>query len=104
AELRRSSIIVLDEATSSIDFDTDTKIQATIREESTNSLLLTVAHRLRTVIDYSCLIWQERSVAEFDTHLNLIQKDIFRTMCLEGGTFTELEAAAKAKAEHDAAS
>lgn len=44
-------------------------------------------------------------VAEFDTPLNLIQKEdgIFRTMCLKSGTFTELEAAAKAKAERDVA-
>ncbi|KAI0827335.1 multidrug resistance-associated ABC transporter [Trametes gibbosa] len=104
ALLRRSAIIILDEATSSIDFATDAKIQATIREEFGNSLLLTVAHRLRTVIDYDRLIVLDKGeLAEFDTPLNLIQKEdgIFRSMCLKSGTFAELEAAAKAKAEHD---
>ncbi|TDL21715.1 P-loop containing nucleoside triphosphate hydrolase protein, partial [Rickenella mellea] len=101
ALLRHSSIIVLDEATSSIDFATDAKIQNTIREEFNNSLLLTVAHRLRTVIDYDRLIVLDKgTVAEFDTPHNLIQKEngIFRSMCLQSGTFTELEEAARAKA------
>ncbi|KAF8887923.1 multidrug resistance-associated ABC transporter [Gymnopilus junonius] len=102
ALLRRSSIIVLDEATSSIDFATDAKIQATIREEFTNSLLLTVAHRLRTVIDYDRLIVLDKGeVVEFDTPWNLINNEegIFRNMCLKSGSFSELSEAAKAKAE-----
>jgi ABC-type multidrug transport system fused ATPase/permease subunit len=105
ALLRRSSIVILDEATSSIDFETDEKIQATIREEFGNALLLTVAHRLRTVIDYDRLIVLDKGqVAEFDTPWNLIQKEsgIFRSMCQKSGTFSELEAAAKMKAENDA--
>ncbi|EEB93460.1 hypothetical protein MPER_07876 [Moniliophthora perniciosa FA553] len=104
ALLRRSSIIVLDEATSSIDFATDAKIQTTIREEFTNSLLLTVAHRLRTVIDYDRLIVLDKGkLVEFDTPLRLIQKEdgIFRNMCLKSGSYAELEAAAIAKAEKD---
>ncbi|KAI0257019.1 hypothetical protein BJV78DRAFT_1272168 [Lactifluus subvellereus] len=105
ALLRRSSIIVLDEATSSIDFATDSKIQATIREEFGGSLLLTVAHRLKTVIDYDRLIVLDRGViAEFDTPWNLIQKEdgIFRSMAMKSGMFTELERVAKEKAMRDA--
>jgi ABC-type multidrug transport system ATPase subunit len=123
ALLRKSSIIVLDEATSSIDFATDAKIQTTIREEFGGSLLLTVAHRLRTVIDYDRLIVLDKGqvcsstfasatpsdlslqIVEFDTPYNLIQKEegTFRQMCLKSGTFAELEAAAKAKADAIAA-
>ncbi|KAF9459383.1 multidrug resistance-associated ABC transporter [Collybia nuda] len=102
ALLRRSSIIVLDEATSSIDFATDAKIQATIREEFNDSLLLTVAHRLRTVIDYDRLIVLDKGqMAEFDTPWNLIQKEggIFRNMCLKSGSYSDLEAAAREKAD-----
>lgn len=103
ALLRQSSIIVLDEATSSIDFETDAKIQKTIREEFGSSLLLTVAHRLRTVIDYDRLVVLDKGhLVEFDTPYNLIRKEggIFRSMCQKSGTFAELEEAAKAK--HDA--
>jgi len=102
ALLRNSSVIIMDEATSSIDFKTDAKIQATIRDEFQNSLLLTVAHRLRTVIDYDRLIVLDQGrIVEFDTPYNLIKKEdgLFRNMCLNSGTFQELETIAIAKHE-----
>ncbi|KAG8816885.1 hypothetical protein FRC17_000158 [Serendipita sp. 399] len=98
ALLRQSSIVILDEATSSIDFQTDAKIQAAVREEFKNSCLLTIAHRIRTVIDYDrLLILDKGNVVEFDTPLNLIQKEggLFRDMCLKSGMFSELEKMAK---------
>ncbi|KAJ7459957.1 hypothetical protein FB451DRAFT_1272196 [Mycena latifolia] len=99
ALLRRSTIVILDEATSSVDFETDAKIQATIREEFTGSLLITIAHRLRTIMDYDRLIVLDQGkVAEMDTPLRLMDKDgIFRTMCLRSGVYRELEAMAQAK-------
>lgn len=56
ALLRRNAVVILDEATSSIDFETDAKIQATLREEFRTSCLITIAHRIRTVIDYDRLV------------------------------------------------
>jgi len=93
ALLRRSSIIIMDEATSSIDFHTDALVQRTIREEFSNSLLITIAHRIRTIIDYDRLVVLDQGrVVEFDTPLNLIQKEggVFRGMCLKSGHFEDL--------------
>ncbi|KAJ7108139.1 multidrug resistance-associated ABC transporter [Mycena epipterygia] len=104
ALLRRSAIVILDEATSSVDFKTDAKIQTTIREEFNDSLLLTIAHRLTTIIDFDrLLVLDKGKLVEFDTPLRLIEKEdgIFRNMCLKSGYFAELEAAARAKAERD---
>ncbi|KAJ7062906.1 hypothetical protein C8F01DRAFT_986153 [Mycena amicta] len=98
ALLRRSAVVVMDEATSSVDFETDAKIQQTIREEFAGSLLITVAHRLKTIIDYDrVMVLDQGKVVEFDTPLSLIQTEgsVFRGMCMKSGTFAELEASAK---------
>jgi len=58
----------MDEATASVDFATDEAIQVAIRSEFKESTLLTIAHRLSSVIDYDrLLVLADGTVAEFDT-------------------------------------
>jgi len=84
ATLRRTNIIIMDEATSQIDSNLDDQIQKTIREELTNAIIITIAHRLKTVMDYDrILVLDEGRIVEFDTPWVLLQapNSAFRDMC-----------------------
>ncbi|KAG9071168.1 hypothetical protein KI688_008712 [Linnemannia hyalina] len=106
ALVRRSKIIVMDEATASVDFETDLKVQTTIREEMSEATIITIAHRIRTIADFDrVLVMDAGEIAEYDRPYTLMRKEdsLFRSMCERS---TELEALleiAKAKEQRDSA-
>ncbi|XP_014552272.1 hypothetical protein COCVIDRAFT_30305 [Bipolaris victoriae FI3] len=87
ALVRNSQIIVCDEATSSVDFETDAKIQQTIVEGFKGKTLLCIAHRLKTIINYDRIcVMDAGQIAELDSPLRLYdQGGIFKGMCERSG-------------------
>ena len=75
ALLRKSKVLMLDEATASIDRDTDRFIQTMIRESFQGVTTMVIAHRLNTIMDFDrILVFEDGKVSEFDTPLNLLNK------------------------------
>ena len=96
--LREPKIILLDEATSSIDYDSDHLIQGIIRSEFNKSTILTIAHRLRSVIDYDrILVMDAGEVKEYDRPYELLknERSIFYSMCRDSGDLELLKQISK---------
>jgi ABC-type multidrug transport system fused ATPase/permease subunit len=87
ALVRGSQIIVCDEATSSVDFETDRRIQRTIMRGFKGKTLLCIAHRLKTIIGYDRIcVMDAGKIVELDAPLALWEKGgMFRAMCHRPG-------------------
>ncbi|KAL6604391.1 hypothetical protein LY90DRAFT_663298 [Neocallimastix californiae] len=73
AMIRNSRILVMDEATASVDIETDAIIQKALRTKFNEVTVLTIAHRLNTIIDYDkILVLSKGEVLEYDTPKNLL--------------------------------
>ncbi|KAI9449895.1 ABC transporter [Lactarius psammicola] len=83
ALVKDSKILILDEATASVDYETDRKIQETIASEFRDRTILCIAHRLRTIISYDRIcVLDNGKIAEFDVpEVLYAQGGIFRGMC-----------------------
>ncbi|XP_061394485.1 multidrug resistance-associated protein 1 isoform X8 [Musca vetustissima] len=73
ALLRKTKVLILDEATAAVDLETDDLIQKTIRSEFADCTILTIAHRLNTIMDSDKVIVLDKGeIAEFDSPANLL--------------------------------
>lgn len=75
AILRNNKILICDEATANVDPETDKLIQLTIRQKFQNCTVLTIAHRLHTVMDNDkILVIDEGRAVEFGSPFDLLQR------------------------------
>lgn len=85
--LSRSSVVVLDEATSNVDAAFDQVIQSVVRDEFCSSTILCIAHRLHTIIDSDrVLLLDKGELMEYDRPAALVQRpSMFRDLLLDTG-------------------
>uniref|UniRef100_A0A3P9ASD7 Canalicular multispecific organic anion transporter 1 n=1 Tax=Maylandia zebra TaxID=106582 RepID=A0A3P9ASD7_9CICH len=91
ALLRKSRILILDEATAAVDLETDNLIQNTIRKEFSDCTVLTIAHRLHSIMDSSrVMVLDAGKIVEFDSPNNMLEKEgHFYAMAKDAGITLE---------------
>ncbi|OCF43038.1 hypothetical protein I317_03131 [Kwoniella heveanensis CBS 569] len=88
ALLKQSKILVMDEATSSVDFEMDARITATIKECFADTTMLVIAHRLATIMQYDrVLVLDQGQIIESGEPLRLMEEPTttFHGMCMAQG-------------------
>ena len=76
ALLRRNKFLVLDEATSNVDMQTDAFIQEVVREKFKETTVITIAHRLNTIADYDkVVVMKKGKIAEQGSPLELLKRE-----------------------------
>jgi len=92
AIIRRSKILVLDEATANVDLETDNFIQKKLQQRFAESTVLIIAHRLATIIDADrVLVMSEGMALEFNhPYLLLVNKVGDSTITNFGGSFAQM--------------
>ena len=86
--LRNTQVLILDEATAAVDLETDDLIQATIRKEFVDSTVMTIAHRLNTIMDYDrIMVLDKGRLVEFASPEELLANtnSIFYGMAVDAG-------------------
>jgi len=99
ALLLRAPVLWMDEATAAVDVHTDQLIQATIRGEVGRRTLITIAHRLQTIMGYTYVLGMAQGrVVEFDSPRNLLNhsSSLLASLVKESGTANQLRAQANA--------
>ncbi|GFQ80003.1 multidrug resistance-associated protein 1 [Trichonephila clavata] len=88
ALLRKTKVLILDEATAAVDVETDELIQSTIRTKFDDCTVLTIAHRLNTIMDYDkVIVLSKGEIVEMDKPENLLKREdsIFYSMAKDAG-------------------
>ena len=88
ALLRKPRILAMDEATAAVDYETDKLIQTAIRERLAGSTVLTIAHRINTIMDYDQVLMLDKgSVLEYAPPLELLndEESAFRSLAEDSG-------------------
>lgn len=88
ALLRKSNILVIDEATANVDGATDASVQSTIRENFRHATVITVAHRLHTIMNSDMImVFEKGELVEFDKPLTLLNdpSSLFSKMAAQSG-------------------